>query len=63
MISHYGLTGGPLSLVPHFRRDVSSLIFKIGLVSQVQVLKVGVPDVEFEPSAPHGASLGFEFRG
>ena len=32
-----------------------------GLVSQVQILKVGVPDVEFKPIAPLGEAVGFEF--
>ena len=35
----------------------------MGLVSQMQVLKVGVPGVGFEPSAPQGDALGFELQG
>lgn len=32
-----------------------------GFVFQAQVLKVEVPDVAFEPPAPWGEGLGFEF--
>ena len=32
-----------------------------GLTSQVHVLKVGMPKVRFEPFAPQGEALSFEF--
>lgn len=32
-----------------------------GLISQVQVLKIGVPDVGFKRFAPWGGARGFEF--
>lgn len=31
-----------------------------GLISQVRVVKVGVPDVQFEPFNPQGEAPGFE---
>ena len=42
--------------------DISPIGFKtLGLVSQVQVLKVEVPHVRFKPFPPRGETLGFEF--
>ena len=32
-----------------------------GLISQVQVLKAEVPDMEFKPFIPQGEAPGFEF--
>ena len=41
---------------------LQSLIFW-ELLSQVLVLAIGVPNVGYEPFAPQGEALGFEFPG
>lgn len=55
------LFSGCLCMGPCARLDGSQSQMFWGLDTQVQVLKVGVPDVRLKPFAPHGKALGCEF--
>ena len=58
--SHSSIRSSPVGLVGMTTIIPQSQIYQ-DLVSQVLVLKVGLPSVAFTPFAPQGGALGFEF--
>ena len=58
--SHSSIPHSPVSLMGISPIGPESQVF-YGLISQVLVLKLGVPGVTYESFAPQGEALAFEF--